>query len=82
VSFVYCTEDKRGRWFYIEYPDGGGNAFSRDRSRAHHFATKGAAWEHCRKRRRGTHWSGSGPRKWIVITVRDLPAPRNAQEPK
>lgn len=74
MSFIYCTEDKYGRWFYIEYANGGGSAFSRERARAHHFATKDEAWAHCRKRRKGSHWSGPGPRKWFVITVKDTPS--------
>lgn len=67
MTFIYCNEDKNGRWYYYEFPNGGGNAFSRERSKAHHFGTKEEAWEHCRKRRRGGHWGGRG--KWIVIKL-------------
>lgn len=78
MSFIYCNEDKHGRWYYFEYPNGQGNAFSREKARAHRFASKAEAWEHCRNRRRGGHWSS---RKWIVITLRDAESSRKAGEP-
>ncbi len=74
VSFIYCNEDKYGRWYYQESVGfrekvpGSSSSFTRDKARAYHFATREEAWAHCRERRRGSqqHWES---RKWITIRV-------------
>lgn len=78
MSFIYCHEGRGSRWYYRQ--DEGGSAFTRDRESAYHFATKEAAWEHCRRRRKSEHWRGCGGR-WIVITLpKDLQSKGVAQE--
>ena len=76
MSYIYCHESPRtGRWYYHERPGfrecapGSSSSFARGKATAYRFATKEEAWEHCRKRRKGDHWSGSSG-KWIVIRLR------------
>ena len=86
MSFIYCTEDTHGRWYYQESAGfrerlpGSSSGFSRDKSAAYRFATKEEAWEHCRTRRRGGHW-GRGS-KWIVITLAPNPDPERPAKPR